>query len=546
MVSRQETDAAIPAMNPASPWSPFRHTAFTVIWTATVVSNVGTWMYNAASGWLMTSLNPDPLIVSLVQVSTTLPIFLFAVPAGALADIVDKRKFLIVIEIAITVVAVAFATVVWAGVATALSLLLFTFLISALAALSMPAWQSVVPNLVPKQDLPHAVAANSVGINISRAIGPAAGGAIIGALGIAAPFWVNAVSNLGVVGALIWWQPPPRGEHVLPAERFGKAIRAGFRHARHNPHLGATLMRAVGFFLFASAYWALLPLVARHQISGGPELYGFLLGTIGTGAVIGAFALPRLRTKLGPDRLAAAGTLGTVATLVLFGIAREPVAALVASLIAGVSWIAMLATLNVSAQLALPDWVRGRGLAVFGTVFFGALTLGSAVWGQIAAMAGVPDALFVAAGGALLNIPLTWRWKLQTGATIDLSPSMHWPEPITRGSIPQDRGPVLVTVEYQVTPENRVPFLNALYRLAAERRRDGAYEWGVFEDSAKAGRFVEAFLVDSWLEHLRQHERVTNADREIQEIVAKYHVHGAPKVTHLIAADRDDRNGERS
>ena len=294
----------------------------------------------------------------------------------------------------------------------------------------------------------------------------------------------------------------------------------------------------MGFFLFASAYWALLPLVARSQIAGGPELYGILLGAIGAGAVCGAFGLPWLKARLGPDRLVAAGTIGTAATLVLFGLAREPVMALSASVVAGVSWIAVLASLNVSAQVALPDWVRGRGLAMFVTVFFGAMTVGSAVWGQVAGMIGLPDTHFIAAAGALIAIPLTWRWKLQTAAGIDLTPSMHWPTPVIGHEVEHDQGPVLVTVEYRIEPANREAFLSALERLAHERRRDGAYAWGVFEDAAEEGKYLETFLVKSWLEHLRQHQRVTNADRILQSAVHRYHVEGTPKVTHFIAAPR--------
>ena len=280
------------ALNSASsPWSPFRHASFAVVWGATVISNIGGWMYSAASGWLMTDLNPDPFIVSMVQVATTLPLFLFALPAGALADIVDRRKFLIVAEILYTTVAAIFAAIVWFGAATPGNLLLFTFLMGVGGALTAPVWQSIVPQLVPRQDLSPAVAANSVGINVSRAVGPALGGVMVARIGIAAPFWLNAVSNLAVVGALLWWHPPEKVVR-LPVERFGSAIRIGFRHARNNPHLRATLIRAAAFFLFASAYWALLPLIARTQIAGGPDLYGYLLGAIGAAAVGAALGLP--------------------------------------------------------------------------------------------------------------------------------------------------------------------------------------------------------------------------------------------------------------
>ncbi len=516
--------------------APFRHPVFAVIWTATLVSNVGWWMYSAASGWLMTSLNPDPLIVALVQAASSLPIFLFAIPAGALADIFDKRKFLLVVESLTTAVSAVYAAMVGLGLATPGNLLLFTFLIGAAGALTVPAWQAVVPQLVPKDDLPPAIAANSAGVNVSRAVGPALGGMTISAYGVVARFWANAVANLAIVGSLLWWRPP-QGKTRLPAERFGQAILAGLRYARHNLHLRATMMRAAGFFLFTSAYWALLPLVSRQQIAMGPAFYGVLLGVIGAGAVAGAFFLPWLKAKLGSDHLMAFGALGQAAAMVLYGLAREPITALVASLIAGASWIAALATLGVSAQVALPDWVRARGLAVYTTVFFGCLTLGSAAWGEIAVLVGLPAAHFLAAAGTVAAVALTWRWKLQTGAGIDLTPSMHWPTPITTQAIEHDRGPVLVTVEYRIRPQDREAFLEALAKLEHERRRDGAYAWGVFEDAADEGRMIETFLVELWMEHLRQHERVTNADRLVQEAVDRFTLQGAPKVTHFIAAE---------
>lgn len=441
----------------------------------------------------------------------------FAIPAGALADIMDKRLFLIVGEFSITITSTMFAAIVWLNLATPFNLLLFTFLTSVASTLTSPAWQSVVPQLVPKPDLSPAIAANSVGINVSRAVGPALGGVMVAQIGIAAPFWVNAFSNLG--------------------ERFGSAIRTGLRHARHNSHLRATLIRAVGFFLFASAYWALLPLLTRTQIAGGPSLYGYLLGAIGASAVVSALILPRLKERLGADGLVVTGSIGTAIALVLFGFVSNWLFALAASLFAGASWIAVVATLNVSAQVALPDWVRGRGLAIFVTVFFGALSLGSVIWGEVANIVGLPTAHLLAAGGLVISVPIMWRWKLQTGAELDLTPSMHWPTPVLSHEVENDRGPVLVTVEYQIAPSDRKRFLAAVERLGRERGRDGAYAWGIFEDTAKEGRFVETFLVKSWLEHLRQHERVTNADRVLQKTIRDFLRGGEPIVTHFIAAE---------
>jgi predicted MFS family arabinose efflux permease len=493
-------------------------------------------MYNVASGWLMISLDPDPLVVSMVQVANALPIFLFAIPAGALVDILDRRRFLIFGEAATTIASAVFAALVWGHLVGPVNLLVVSFLVTMGSALTAPAWQAVVGQLVPKSELTAAVAANSVGINVSRAVGPALGGVAVVTLGIAAPFWIDAVSNIGVIAALIWWRAPSRRASRLPAESFGSAVRAGLRHARYNTHLSATLIRSVGFFLFASAYWALLPLVARTQLGGGPAVYGLLLGAIGASAVGGAFLLKWLRERLGADRLLAFAAVSTSIATGLYALARDPVTAVVASLIAGASWIAAVSSLNVSAQVALPEWVRGRGLAVYVTVMFGALTVGSAIWGEVAAIAGLPFALLIAAAGGLIAIRLTWVWKLQTGANVDFSPSMHWPDPITTHTVEPDRGPVLVMIDYRIDPANRKPFLLALVRRSFERRRDGAYDCGIFEDPANDGRFVETFMTDSWLEHLRQHARVTNADRVLEQSVRKFQLGEGPKTTHLISA----------
>ena len=503
-------------------------------------------MYNVASGWLMTSLNPDPLVVALVQVANSLPMFLFAIPAGALVDSVDRRRFLALGESAITLTSAAFALLVSLHLMTPSRLLLFSFLAAVGSAITAPAWQAVVSQLVPKSDLPAAVAVNSVGINVSRAIGPALGGLIVGLLGIAAPFWFDAFSNVGVIATLIWWRPPAVKSVQLNPEPFLSAMRTGIRHARYNPYLSSTLIRAAAFFLFASAYWAMLPLVARDHIAGvparfGPAVYGVLLAAIGASAVAGAFLLPRQRARLGADRVLLHATLATAGATALFAVAHDLITAVVASLIAGASWIAGVSSLNVSAQVALPEWVRGRGLAMYVTVMFGALAAGSAIWGEVGVLAGVSASLLIAAAGAVAAIPLTSRWRVQTGAGVDFSPSMLWPAPITMHAVDDDRGPVLVTVEYHIDPKNREPFLRALAEYARERPRDGAYDWGVFEDPAQEGRFVETFRSDSWLDHLRQHQRVTNADRVLQDAVWRFQIGDEPKTTHLVGAQtRDD------
>ncbi|MCL1075545.1 MFS transporter [Shewanella dokdonensis] len=525
--------AATPAANSA--FAPFYHKSFAVLWVATVLSNVGTWMHDVGAGWLMTSMAPSPVMVALVQTATTLPLFLFALPAGAIADIVDKRKLLLLVQSVLAITALTLAYIVANNIITPWLLLIFTFVMGIGAALTAPAWQAIVPSLVPKPVLQQAVAANSVGINISRAIGPAVGGTII-SLSIALPFLFNGLSFLLVIAAVFWWSPPKVSADTIPKESFWSAIRAGVRYARHSQPLKTTLIRALGFFLFASAYWALLPLIARQVLAGDANLYGMMMGAVGLGAVAGAFTLPKMKSLLGADKLVAAGTIGTAICMLVLATSSSHTLAIAVCLLAGMSWIAVLTSLNVSAQVALPEWVRARGLAIFVTVFFGAMSAGSLFWGNLSAHLGIPTVLCIAAVGALLVIPLTWRAKLQLGVDMDLSQSLHWPEPTAEQGISGSHGPVMVMIEYLIDPLQNNEFYSITQELKRQRHRDGAYAWGVFADTSQPGRYLEYFLVQSWHEHLRQHHRVTRSDQALQAKVLAFHLGPKPpKVEHFVA-----------
>lgn len=521
-----------------SPWSPFRERAFTVLWLAMVVSSIGTWMNDVGSGWLMTTLVPDPFMVALVQAATTAPIFLLALPAGAVADIVDRRKLLILVNLVMTATATMLAVLVALERMTAELLLLFTFLLGAGAAFVAPAWQAIVPQLVPREKLSPAIALNSMGINVSRAIGPALAGVLIVALGIAAPFALNALSFIAIVAALVWWRGEPAKASLLPAERVGEAMLTGLRYAWNSAPLRDTLIRAAAFFIFASAYWALLPVIAKTLLQGDARLYGILLGCVGAGAVLGAVLLPWIKRRMGPDRTVAVGTLGTAGTLCAFALVTNTYVAALSSLLAGLSWIFVLSSLHVSAQTALPNWVRARGLSLFLTVFFGAMAIGSTFWGKIAAEFGIPIALLAAATGILLAIPLTWKYRLNQGETQDLAPSMHWPAPVVAMNGTPDRGPVMTTIEYTIEMENVPDFLRLMGELSKARRRNGAIQWGIMEDSANPGHYTEHFFEASWLTHLRHHERVTAADKLLQERIRALHrSDSSPIVRHFLAAD---------
>lgn len=500
----------------ASAWAPFRSAPFAILWTATVISNIGTWMHDVGASWLMTELSPSPAVVALVQAATTLPVFCFALLAGAVADIVDRRKLLIAINIVMAVVAAIFTALVNLGLVTPLVLLLFTFVLGTGFAFMAPAWQAIVPSLVARPELPAAVSLNSMGINISRAIGPALAGFLIVSVGLTVPFALNVLSLLCIIAALIWWRPALAPDRKLPPEHVLGAMRAGLRFAANSAALQQTLVRAMAFFLFASAYWAMLPLIAKTVLDGGAGLYGILLACVGAGAVLGALVMPHVRESLGADRTVAAGSLGTALVLVLFALSPNEIVAGLAAAGGGVCWIAVLSSLNVSAQTALPNWVRARGLSVFLTVFFGTMTLGSLVWGQVAEHFGIPVTLIAAAVGILIGIPVTWRAKLSLGEAIDFTPSMHWPEPASAPDEEAADRPVMIQIAYAVPEEHRDRFVATMKELAAARRRLGGFGWTLMENIEARGRFVETWREASWTQHLRHHARVAESDRAIQ------------------------------
>jgi MFS family permease len=515
----------------------FGNSAFTAILIASAVSSVGIAMFDTSMSWLMTSLNPNPLTVSAVQVATMAPMFLLTVPAGALTDVADPRRLLIAAQFGVVAVGALFASFVTVHWATPPALLATVFLLGALGALTAPAWQTITPMLVPKSELDSAIAFNSASYNISRALGPALGGVAISAISIMLPFWVFVGTNLILLVVLVWWRAPRKAPETLPAERLVSAMSTGLRYAKNNRDLDATLIRALAFFPFASAYWALMPLIARSQLHDGAELYGLLMGLVGLGSIVGTLLLERLKSRLGPDWLAALGTFGTILALALFGGARSHEVAMIASFVAGASWIVAITTMFVSAQVALPDWVRGRGLAIFLTVYFGAMTVGSALWGEVASLKGVPFALLAAAAGAASGLALTWRWKLETGAAQDLAPSMHWQAPAFVQRLEDDQGPILSVVEYRVDANDTPEFLALMQEIGHERMRDGAYAWNIFHDPDEPGRFIETSLVHSLLELKYRSARETRADELVEQHLVRF-LKEPQKASYYVASNR--------
>lgn len=523
--------------SPSGTFAPLYQPVFAVLWAATVLGNTGSFMRDVASSWLMTDLSASPAAVAMVQAAGTLPIFLLAIPAGVLTDILDRRKFLIAVQVLLASVSITLMVLAQTGLLSVSALIGLTFMGGIGAALMGPTWQAIVPELVKREDVKSAVALNSLGINIARSIGPAAGGLLLAAFGASVTYGADVASYIVVIAALIWWPRAKNADEAL-AEGFLGAFRAGLRYTRASRPLHVVLLRAAIFFAFASAVWALLPLVARQTLGGDAGFYGVLLGSVGAGAIAGALIMPRLRSRFDADALLLGAVIVTALVMGALSLAPPKWVAILVLLFLGGAWITALTTLNGAAQAILPNWVRGRGLAVYLTVFNGAMTAGSLGWGAVGEAAGVPGTLLIGAVGLTVAGLVMHRVKLPSG-DIDMVPSNHWPEPLVAEPVAHDRGPVLILIEYTVEKHHRTAFLHAIDKLSEERRRDGAYGWGVTEDSADPQKIVEWFMVESWAEHLRQHKRVSNADADLQGTVLAHHSGPEkPVVRHFLTIKR--------
>ncbi len=533
-MSKEAAGEPVP-LKPAGSFAPLRQSVFAVLWAATILGNTGSFIRDVASSWIVTDLSASPAAVAMIQAAGTLPIFLLAIPAGVLSDILDRRKFLIAIQVLLGSVSATLVVLSHFGLLTVNLLVGLTFIGGIGAALMAPTWQAIVPELVPKQDLKSAVALNSLGINIARSIGPALGGLMLAGFGAAVTYGADVLSYVFVIAALLWWKRAPQADDALSEHFFG-AFRAGLRYTRSSRELHVVLLRAAIFFAFASAVWALLPLVARG-LNGGAGFYGILLGAVGAGAIIGALVLPTLRQRLGADGLLLMSAIATAAVMGCLALPLPKWLALLAMLLLGTAWIIALTTFNGAAQAILPNWVRGRGLAVYLMVFNGAMAGGSLGWGCVAGVVGIPTALLISAAGLFVAAIVLKRITLPAGEA-DLTPSLHWPEPLTVDAIEHDRGPVLILIEYRIALSDRPKFLEGLKRLSQARLRDGAYGWGITEDAADPEKIVEWFMVESWAEHLRQHHRVSNADADVQRDTMKYHIGPeGPVVRHFLAME---------
>lgn len=528
-----QSSSTVPSV-PSGTFAPFRHRIFLAIWIASLVSNFGSLIQGVGASWLMTTIAPSPDMVSLVQASTSLPIMLLSLAAGALADIRDRRRVMLAAQglmLAVSALLAALAHLQWL---TPWTLLVMTFLLGCGAALNGPAWQSSVGEQVPREDLPGAVALNSLGFNLARAAGPAIGGLVVASFGPQAAFLLNALSYLGLIGVLLHWRrplPPPG----LAPESLLPAMSAGLRYASLSPRISRVLIRAAVFGLGAASIWSLLPLVARDVLAGGALTYGVLLGAFGSGAVAGALNSTRLRHAVSNEQLVRLACVCFGVGALCTGLSTRLWITVPALLLAGASWVLALSTFNILVQLASPRWVVGRTMAVYQMATFGGLAVGSWFWGQVAAAAGLPGALGAAGALTAASSLLGQRLRLPAADSPDLEPSHTWGDPHVAIALDGRSGPVVTTLEYQVPPGHHDAFVAAMADIRRIRRRDGARGWTLVQDVAVPDRWIERYENPTWLDHLRQHERISRDDLQVEA-----RVHGLlapatrPVVHHLL------------
>lgn len=514
-----------------APASPFKVPLFRAVWVASLFSNFGGLIQSVGASWMMTDLGASPQMIALVQASTSLPIMLLSLWAGAVADNLDRRRVMLIAQCFMLLVSATLALGSWLGWITPWSLLIFTFLIGCGTALNGPAWQASVGDMVPRTMLPDAVAYNSMGFNIARSTGPALGGALVAFAGAAAAFLANAVSYVGLIVVLLRWTPD-LPERRLPRERLGVAMAAGVRYVRLSPSIRVVLARAALFGFPASALPALMPLIARDLVMGGPLTYGLLLGGFGAGAVLGAFASRRLRQMLPTEFLIRLAALALAAGAALVALKLGLAATLAALILAGAGWVSALSTFNVSVQMASPRWVVARALAIYQMAAFGGMAAGSWVFGAIAGDHGLATALLIAAGVQLLSLVAGLRFAVPTIEQLDLDPRDSWREPQTSIPVEPRSGPIVITIEHRIAEHDIARFLTVMSERRRIRRRDGAHHWTLLRDLEEPELWIERYHVATWVDYVRHNQRRTRADDLNSNALRALQIDGAAPMVH--------------
>ncbi|RQP26805.1 MFS transporter [Piscinibacter terrae] len=532
--------APVPPVATVSAWTPLINPVFRMLWGVWVAANVCMWMNDVAAAWLMTSLSPSPIMVALVQSASTLPVFLLGVPSGALADILDRRHYFMITQVWVAAVAIVICLVVSADGISAPLLLALTFANGIGLAMRWPVFAAIVPELVPRAHLPAALALNGVAMNASRIIGPILAGAIIASLGSAYVFALNAVLSVGAFFIIRRWKREQKVS-ALPGERFVGAMRVGLQYVRQSRRMHAVLIRVGIFFLQSMALMALLPLVAKSLHGGGARTFTVLLACMGAGAIVAAMFLPRLRAAASRDDIVTWGTVIQASAMLVVGITSELWIAMPAMVVAGGAWISAANSLTVSAQLVLPDWVRARGMSIYQMALMGSCAVGAAVWGQVATWTSVHTSLMIASGLAILCLFITQRFNVESGVVEDLTPAQFARPPGTDIELDPHEGPVLITVEYRIDPARTDEFLSVMQESRRNRLRHGMLSWGLFRDPADPARYIEHFVDESWVEHLRHFERMSAFDLSLRERRLAFHVGDQPPVVHRLLAQAVDK-----
>lgn len=520
-----------------SPMAPLRSPVFRMLWVAWLTANLTMWMNDVASAWLMTSLTDSAFMVAMVQAASTLPVFVLGLPSGALADIVDRRRYFAATQVWVGAVAILLAGFSFAGALSAPLLLALTFANGIGMAMRWPVFAAIVPNVVPRDELPAALALNGVAMNMSRVIGPVIAGALLASAGGSYVFLLNAALALVAFALILRWRSPPKVS-ALPGERFFAAMRVGLQHVAQSPRMRVVLLRIFLFFLQSSALTALLPLIARRLEGGGSGTFTALLVAMGAGAVATALFLTRLRRRVGRDRLVVGGVCLHAGAALAAVLAPSIWLALPAMTLAGAAWISTANSLTVTAQMALPDWVRARGMAIYQMALMGGSAAGAALWGYVAGLSSVPVGVAIAAASGPLGLLLTRRLGVGGGEDEDLTPTfpvVNAPPP--SDDIRPDEGPVMVTVEYLIDPAQADAFNAVMQDTRRARLRQGALSWGLFRDSSQPGRYIEYFLDENWIEHQRRLERFTAADAGLRERRLAFHRGNEPPRTRRYVAE---------
>lgn len=516
-------------------WTPLKQGLFLAIWLAAIVSNIGSLMQSTGGAWLITTLTRSQLIISLMTAATSLPLVLLCLPGGALADIGDKKKLLIIGQIWMLIAAVLLAVLSFMHNITPTTLLLLTFIMGIGNAITFPSWMASMAEIVDQENLAKALTLNSLAYNISLVIGPLLAAVVLAKLAVGWIFIVNAISFLAIIAVLVRWKNDVH-ESGLPKEDLTTAIRSTFRYTKHHPHLKFLLYRVCFVVFFASAFWGLFPSVARFTLHISAFGFGILYGFMGLGSIVAAFALPKIQGDLTIDQRIGGATVIFALSLVMLAFPPFHWVVYLAMFGFGISWITLMASFNVFVQSVVGEWIKARAIGMYMVIFQSSMTIGSIVFGSLAGIFHNPYALLIAAAGMIVSLMGVRQWPLKTAEAVDVTAYLQPTHPQLLSKVQHENGPVLISIRYVINPHRAESFIDAASELGRIRRRDGAIRWSLYKDTEQSDTYIENFVVESWAEHLRQHARFTNDDKRVLDHVQSFVVtNQEPPVSHYIA-----------